>query len=364
MNNIVRESAGELRALGRNALGKYWKNVAVIIVIYEAIMMLIPSLIATAVPSMISTYDIYGTTVRVSSFPGLYDFVLGGVMLLGLYTFMLMLCRTRQFHREHLFSGFNHFLNAFLTWALMDILIGIGFALFIVPGVILFLCYSQALFILADDPTKGPIQCLRESREMMKGNKLSYLAMNLSFIGWAIVAGIAIGILGGVIVKIAPSLVSSDVGSAIWSFITAILASGLIAYILATDTMFYELASGHLVKQSNFSRYDGSRQGFGPQGGGWNNQGPQNFGQQNYGQNGKGWNVPPQQGWAPGNAQQRPAQPYQQPPQQAPQNWYEPPAEPEAPTYPQQPETPVEPAPPAEPVQPEAPSDPKGPFEA
>lgn len=43
---------------------------------------------------------------------------------------------------------------------------------------------SQSYFILAEDNTKGIIQCLKESKELMKDNKLRYVGLILSFIGW------------------------------------------------------------------------------------------------------------------------------------------------------------------------------------
>ena len=46
--------------------------------------------------------------------------------------------------------------------------------LFIVPGIIAAIRYSQAFFILADDPNKGIRQCMDESKMMMRGNKAKY----------------------------------------------------------------------------------------------------------------------------------------------------------------------------------------------
>jgi hypothetical protein len=37
---------------------------------------------------------------------------------------------------------------------------------------------------LIDDPTKSPVQCLRESRIMMAGHKWELFMLDLSFIGW------------------------------------------------------------------------------------------------------------------------------------------------------------------------------------
>jgi uncharacterized membrane protein len=57
--------------------------------------------------------------------------------------------------------------------------------LFIVPGIIRALDYSQAFFIFSDDPSKGARQCLSESIYIMKGHRMDVFIMQLSFILWA-----------------------------------------------------------------------------------------------------------------------------------------------------------------------------------
>ena len=63
-------------------------------------------------------------------------------------------------------------------------LIGLWSLLLIVPGVIAAYRYSQALYILLDDPAKSPIQCLRESKGMMVGHKQELFMLDLSLLGW------------------------------------------------------------------------------------------------------------------------------------------------------------------------------------
>lgn len=70
---------------------------------------------------------------------------------------------------------------------LLSIFTIIGFILFIIPGIIVSLRLSQAEFILVDDNSKGVIQCLKESNEMMKGHCWEFFVLALSFILWYIV---------------------------------------------------------------------------------------------------------------------------------------------------------------------------------
>ena len=67
--------------------------------------------------------------------------------------------------------------------------------LFIIPGIIAVLRYSQAFFILAEDPSKGIMACINESKYYMNGNKGKFFCLSLSFIGWAILAMVPLAFL-------------------------------------------------------------------------------------------------------------------------------------------------------------------------
>lgn len=75
---------------------------------------------------------------------------------------------------------------------LLNVFIVIGFILFIIPGVIVSLRLSQAEFILVDDNSKGVIQCLKESNQMMKGHCWEFFVLALSFILWYIVCTVTL----------------------------------------------------------------------------------------------------------------------------------------------------------------------------
>lgn len=56
--------------------------------------------------------------------------------------------------------------------------------------------YVMASYVLAENPEVGACGALRESRRMMKGNKWRYFCLQMSFIGWHILAGLAMGVGG------------------------------------------------------------------------------------------------------------------------------------------------------------------------
>jgi uncharacterized membrane protein len=48
--------------------------------------------------------------------------------------------------------------------------------------------YKMAYFILRDNPEMKPLDILKKSKNMMRGNKFELFKLDLSFIGWAILS--------------------------------------------------------------------------------------------------------------------------------------------------------------------------------
>ena len=63
-------------------------------------------------------------------------------------------------------------------------------AALLVPGLILSYAYAMASFLQVDHPDWSPVRCMRESRLMMRGHKWELFVLQLSFLGWQILATI------------------------------------------------------------------------------------------------------------------------------------------------------------------------------
>ncbi|OOM80911.1 DUF975 family protein [Clostridium sp. BL-8] len=85
---------------------------------------------------------------------------------------------------DDIFSGFSVFFKALIIYIIITICIAIGLILLIIPGIIIALIFSQSLYILMDDKSKSIIDCLKESANMMKGHKLEFFMLSVSFLGW------------------------------------------------------------------------------------------------------------------------------------------------------------------------------------
>lgn len=73
----------------------------------------------------------------------------------------------------------------------------IGFILYIISliwAIMLSYYYSMAFIIAADKPELGAKSAVEESKNLMKGNRSKLFLLQLSFIGWAILAVCTLGI--------------------------------------------------------------------------------------------------------------------------------------------------------------------------
>lgn len=67
--------------------------------------------------------------------------------------------------------------------------------LLIVPGIIKLFSYAMTFYISLDNPNKPVLDCITESRHMMKGHKWRLFCLTISYIGWGILCILTLGIL-------------------------------------------------------------------------------------------------------------------------------------------------------------------------
>lgn len=125
----------------------------------------------------------------------LLGWVLYGPISIGMCIFTLNLARNKESAQFiDLFSGFKLILKAFLLTLIFNIVMRAGYMLFIIPGIIAGLMFSQAYYVMAENPELSSIQCLSKSAAMMKGHKMDLFILGLSFIGWLIACVLTFGI--------------------------------------------------------------------------------------------------------------------------------------------------------------------------
>lgn len=96
---------------------------------------------------------------------------------------------------SRLFWGFNrNYLNIVWTMFLKNFFVTIGTFCCVVPGIYLAYCYYMVPYILAENPDMKASDVLRLSKDMMEGEKLNTIVLELSFVGWWILGSLLFGI--------------------------------------------------------------------------------------------------------------------------------------------------------------------------
>ncbi len=113
----------------------------------------------------------------------------------GMVIMYLRVARNQEISVGDVFKGFNHFWLSFKITFFMTLFICLWSCLLIIPGIVKVYSYSQAFNIAADNPEIGALEAITRSRKMMKGHKWEYFVMELSFIGWNLLAICTCGLL-------------------------------------------------------------------------------------------------------------------------------------------------------------------------
>ncbi len=208
MNHIIiRETCYNMRKGAREALRGRWTEAVKATLIFAAVAVL-PTIIIDSI------FD--KDFARILVF--LYSLAVSGPISLGYTSFMLKIIRNENVDPSEVLSGFERYGTAIVLYAVMSIFIFLWALLFIIPGIIAMYRYRLAFMVLCDNPHIGSFEAINESKRLMSGNKGKLFLLDLTFIGWMILAAMTFGI--------------------------GYLA--LYPYMIAASVIFYEIANGNL----------------------------------------------------------------------------------------------------------------------
>ncbi|PWW05073.1 uncharacterized protein DUF975 [Paenibacillus cellulosilyticus] len=173
-------SYSEFRRRARESLrGQWGKSVGAILL--------------ASIPSFILAFlGLFSHTLKVAG--DIMSYVIAGMIALGTAAFFLGISRHQKPPAKSIYQGFNNPGKAFLLYILMAIFICLWTLLLIIPGIIAAYRYSQAYYILTDNPNISPLEAIRRSKEMMVGHKWRLFVLQLTFIGWALLCILTLGI--------------------------------------------------------------------------------------------------------------------------------------------------------------------------
>lgn len=113
-------------------------------------------------------------------------FLLTVVVDVGYEGYALKRARNLQPKPYEILPPAGLYLRIYVIWLIRNVIVAVGLALFIVPGVYLLYTYRQAVYIMFDNPDLSAIECLRRSRLMMNGRRKQLFLHDLAFLPWDI----------------------------------------------------------------------------------------------------------------------------------------------------------------------------------
>lgn len=140
---------------------------------------------------MAGNYDYVAPVPHVSlgaTLIGIAIYIMAIMMNTGFSIYCMNICQFRKAGFGELLDGFAIFFKVLWLNILMMIFVWLWSLLLIIPGIIAFYRYRMALYIMIDNPQLSALDCIRASKQMMDGRKGELFVLDLSFLGWYLLA--------------------------------------------------------------------------------------------------------------------------------------------------------------------------------
>ena len=129
--------------------------------------------------------------LKIGSLLALVSFIIGGTIQLGYAKFLLNQYNKANFQLQDLFSCFDRFGQGFAQHFLRSLYTLLWSFLFIIPGIVKSYAYAMTPFIMAENPELSANEAIAASVELMDGHKGELFTLDLTFIGWGILAALS-----------------------------------------------------------------------------------------------------------------------------------------------------------------------------
>ncbi len=162
----------ELRAEARKVLSGNWGDAVVVMLVYGAINVLL------CIPFLGDVLSIF----------------VGLPLAYGCSVLFLGALRGGEIRVGKLFDGFNGYGRVLGTMLLGCVYVILWTLLLIIPGIVKGYSYALTSYILKDRPDLKYNGAIEESMRLMDGHKMKLFLLDLSFIGWALLCILTLGI--------------------------------------------------------------------------------------------------------------------------------------------------------------------------
>ena len=179
--------------------------------------------------------------------------VIGGATTLGFAKYNLNLVDDKDPKLKDIFSQYDRLGTGFGMQFFRMLFITLWSLLLVIPGIIATYSYSMTAYILCENPQMTAREAIRKSKELMKGNRWRLFCLEISFIGWELLAVLAIVLVA---VMFMPTMFVMAAGSAafiitmiVWMVViiavSVVVGLLLSPYITVSTAVFYrEITEG------------------------------------------------------------------------------------------------------------------------
>lgn len=181
----------EIRAIAREKLEGNWGDAALTTFVMVAVAMIANSAFQYGGLFM---FQPFGSNVSGVASSG--TSLIGTIAVLPItYAYVVMILRMMRGEKMGVMGLFMHYNGkVFFTMLVKQIYVVLWTLLLIIPGIIKSYSYAMTEFIMNDNPELEGNKAIEASMAMMQGNKMKLFLLDLSFIGWIILAMLTFGL--------------------------------------------------------------------------------------------------------------------------------------------------------------------------
>lgn len=144
--------------------------------------------------SLTSLIQLVSPAAGLASLLSLCAFIIGGTLELGYCQYLLAQHDHRPLSFSTLFSRFDSFTTGFCQKFLRGLYIFLWSLLLVVPGIMASYSYAMTPYLLAENPDMTATEAISTSKAMMQGHRWKLFCLDFSFIGWSILASLALNL--------------------------------------------------------------------------------------------------------------------------------------------------------------------------
>jgi uncharacterized membrane protein len=182
----------DLKQQARQALANKWGLAVVVTLLYAIFNYLVPN----GIEWLLSGGNLGPSEPTMPQVVSGLISILLAPLTIGLTWYFMDLFDGERARWTHLFEPFDvsNYLRMLGSVLLLWLYSFLWTLVFIIPGIVKSLAYSQTFFVMKDHPEMTINEAITRSRQLMNGYKWRYFFFTLSFIGWFFLAVLTMGI--------------------------------------------------------------------------------------------------------------------------------------------------------------------------